>query len=348
MTKYWTINNAEGKTWIIPLKNSKVALQLYQPSGRNGKILKAMLPFFAPFASVWSPFPVSDGDVDPDLIAFLSNLFPEKDLTFSFFLGTPSVHKKSTIQVAKGKNILAYCKTSSNPAVVELFNREQAYLQWLACVGVKHVPVCLFNGKVDGFDQQVFVMSTEKDDNSVVEHEWSAAHDAFLADLVSKTGTSCVFEESDYGKYVAGLKARISDLPDGVNANVVGNVLNDIFGKFGGKSLDMVAMHGDFTPWNMFLQGRHLFVFDWEYALRTTPVNLDRYHFFTQHNFFESHWNAEQMVQYMATEEGKWIKKDDYKMYIVLIMSVFLSRENGKCQLTPLFQLWNDLLVRLS
>ena len=71
MDKYWKINNAEGKSWIIPTKNAKVALQLYQPSGRNGKLLKALLPFFAPFTSIWSPFPITEEPVEQGLTEVL-------------------------------------------------------------------------------------------------------------------------------------------------------------------------------------------------------------------------------------------------------------------------------------
>lgn len=348
MEKYWKINNAEGKTWIIPTKNSRVALQLYQPSGRNGKILKALLPFFAPLTGVWSPFPVADGPVEPGLTNFLSKLFPNKELTFSFFLGTPSAHKKSTIQIAENKNILAYCKTSNNPDVIELFNGEQKLLNWLAKVGIKHVPACLYNNSIEGYDQQVFVMSTEKDGSSKTIHEWTKMHEDFLSDLVCRTSTEGQFEDSDYYRIVSNLKSRISDLPLCMDANVVENSIAYIFNQFEGKTLNLVAMHTDFTPWNMFLQEDHLFVFDWEYALKSTPVNLDRYHFFSQQSFFEKHWSASQVIEYLNSEEGKWMNKDDFRMYIILIISIFVTREKGKCQNTDLFQYWNDLLTGIK
>ena len=37
--------------------------------------------------------------------------------------------------------------------------------------------------------------------------------------------------------------------------------------------------HGDFTPWNTFLQGGRLYVFDWEYAAENGPVGQDLAHF---------------------------------------------------------------------
>jgi len=37
--------------------------------------------------------------------------------------------------------------------------------------------------------------------------------------------------------------------------------------------------HGDFTPWNAFVQSGRLYVFDWEYADRAYPIGYDHIHF---------------------------------------------------------------------
>lgn len=33
----YRFSNADGKTWLMPAHNMQVAMNLYQPSGRNGK-----------------------------------------------------------------------------------------------------------------------------------------------------------------------------------------------------------------------------------------------------------------------------------------------------------------------
>ena len=37
----YRFSNADNKTWLMPAHNMQVAMNLYQPSGRNGKIMKA-------------------------------------------------------------------------------------------------------------------------------------------------------------------------------------------------------------------------------------------------------------------------------------------------------------------
>ena len=41
----YRFSNADNKTWLMPAHNMQVAMNLYQPSGRNGKIMKALFPW---------------------------------------------------------------------------------------------------------------------------------------------------------------------------------------------------------------------------------------------------------------------------------------------------------------
>ena len=43
--KFYRFGNADGKYWIVPARSMRTALNLYQPSGIKGKLVKALLPF---------------------------------------------------------------------------------------------------------------------------------------------------------------------------------------------------------------------------------------------------------------------------------------------------------------
>lgn len=49
MEKYIRITNKDKKMWILPCRNLKVALCLYQPSSVKGKALRKLLPVLAKF-----------------------------------------------------------------------------------------------------------------------------------------------------------------------------------------------------------------------------------------------------------------------------------------------------------
>ena len=42
--RFYRFGNADGKYWIVPAKGMRTALNLYQPSGTKGKMVKALLP----------------------------------------------------------------------------------------------------------------------------------------------------------------------------------------------------------------------------------------------------------------------------------------------------------------
>lgn len=41
---FYRFNNADGKIWIMPAKNLRTAMELYQPSGWKGKWMKRGFP----------------------------------------------------------------------------------------------------------------------------------------------------------------------------------------------------------------------------------------------------------------------------------------------------------------
>ena len=110
--------------------------------------------------------------------------------------------------------------------------------------------------------------------------------------------------------------------------------------------VEFCACHGDFTPWNMFVEKGKLFVFDFEYAALSYPAGLDRYHFFTQTAVFEKHWNADDILAYANSDEGKWIDRKLYAMYLLDVISRFTMREGGKVtgDAAAPFLLWGKLL----
>jgi hypothetical protein len=42
--RFYRFGNADGKYWIVPARGMRTALNLYQPSGIKGKMVKALLP----------------------------------------------------------------------------------------------------------------------------------------------------------------------------------------------------------------------------------------------------------------------------------------------------------------
>ena len=117
--------------------------------------------------------------------------FQEPDLEFSVFCGTPSVHRKITMQISCGSRILGYCKATESEEIAALFRGEAEMLNDLHRKGIQDVPECLFCGDTDR-KVTLFVQSTAKTSRSLVLHEWTELHTAFWRISTHVRGRGCL------------------------------------------------------------------------------------------------------------------------------------------------------------
>ena len=348
--RFYRFGNADGKYWIVPVQGMRTAMSLYQPSGIKGKMVKALLPCLHWIAPVRKAIKAQrlQCRLNSELHNLLCKVFNVQEIEFAVFEGTPSVHQKITMQLSNNGRILGYCKLSMNNDIKELFEKECGILERLCKSGVTSIPKALYCGTLTG-GIYIFVQSTEKQSSSKVVHEWSVLQEEFLAQLHENTKTTLVFEESDYYTTLSELEQRLEWLPQNIDRTIVANAIAVVKKKYSNKDVEFSASHGDFTPWNMFANGKKLFVFDFEYAAMTYPAGLDRYHFFTQTAVFEKHWGADEIIAYIGSNDGSWIDKQQYAMYLLDVISRFTMREGGKVSgnaATP-FALWGKLLERM-
>ncbi len=348
--KFYRFGNADGKYWIVPAKGMRTALNLYQPSGIKGKMVKALLPWLHWLAPVRKTIKAETLNcrLGNELHSLLCKVFGVQEIEFSIFEGTPSVHQKITMQLSQGSKILGYCKLSESNEIKALFEKESAMLNLLAKKGITNIPQVLYCGTL-GSGTHIFVQSTKKSASSRVIHEWDAMHDDFIKQLHKKTKVQLPFEKSNYYNTITQLELHRDWLPQNIDHNIVARTIENIKDNYCGKQVEFCAFHGDFTPWNMFANGNELFVFDFEYAAMSYPVGLDRYHFFTQTAVFEKHWGIGEIAAYMKSDAGNWMEKELYAMYLLDVISRFTMRENGKvtADAAKPFALWGKVLERM-
>ena len=348
--KFYRFGNSDGKYWIVPAKGMHTALNLYQPSGKKGKMVKALLPCLHWLAPVRKAIKAQSVNcrLNSELHDLLCRIFGVQEIEFAVFEGTPSVHQKITMQLSCGNRILGYCKASGSNDIKTLFEKESEMLNRLHKSGVAGIPNALYCGTL-GCGTHIFVQSTEKQASSKVIHEWSALQEAFLAQLHEKTKETVPFEESGYYTTLTALEEHLEWLPQNIDRSIVAKAINAVKERLCGTVVEYGTCHGDFTPWNMFANGKELFVFDFEYASMGYPAGLDRYHFFTQTAVFEKHWNENDIIPYIDSEAGEWIDKGLYAMYLLDVVSRFTMRERGKVtgEAAAPFKLWGKVLEKV-
>lgn len=292
---FYKINNAGGKEWIMPSRNMAVGMQLYQPTAWKGKVLKRYFPLLNGLDCLGllrkvlhieeCERPLSDA-----LLTKLQNLFSCKNIECSVFNGTPCAHQKVTIQVYQGRKILGYCKVTKNPELIAIFLREEAYLNWLNECGMTGVPRCLCCQQIEN-GMWIFVQTTTKTMRSKMHMELGLLELEFLSQLADKTRVSISFEQTDMFRWMK----RLEELRCCGNTAVM-HALKLVMEFYSIKpEMTFSAYHSDFTPWNMFVEGEELFVFDWEYAGRTYIPHLDIVHYIVQSSVFTHNLSAREL-----------------------------------------------------
>lgn len=311
-------------------------------------MLKKLFPYLKSFPFVKSKLNISivNFPVLEKLNPIAEKLFGITKPEYSIFLGTPSVHQKTTIQIFKGNKIFGYAKLSENREVAQLFNHEFNLLSKLHKSGIRNIPRPLFYGEIEE-GKYLFIQDTKKTRGVKSPNQWTSLHENFLRELKDKTVSDIPFEETDFFNSLNYLKENIGRLP-GENGEVLIPILKRIINELEGKTIPVSAYHADFTPWNMFVVKGQLYVFDWEYASLSYPSDLDKYHFYIQQLIHVEHLDAAGIIHRLKGFE--WFDSALCQIYLTDIISRYLKREdkNLSDSFLETLKIWIKLLQRIE
>lgn len=319
-----SFTNRDGKQWLIPRKNMPIGLEIYEPSGIKGKILKKCLPLVTHFrvSKGIGQFNFCNVELTGKLKALLDSIY--QNYEFSIFGGTPSTDQKVTIQIFRDKEILGYCKIGASKRTHKLFKHERDILEILDNSNMNHVPRCRGVFDLD-YAISAFIQTTEKNPGTKIEHEFGTKQKAFLDMLFERTREDIAFEETDYYSSILFLQQNIKLLQKEYQ-QVVAQAVESLLSKYIGRRVLWGVCHRDFTPWNTCTVNNQLFVFDFEYALRYAPPEIDKWHFFVQTLYFEKKMDPDEIAHEFLKRHSD--KKNDFELYLLDNISLYLLRGN--------------------
>jgi hypothetical protein len=265
--------------WLIPLDNrcaTSAGFEMIQPVSLFAKLAKVGALKVAEFGPHWL--------LGKDTL-LLSGL-PELRETFdrhvsylSFFTGTDGPHRKTTIQLMDSDGmILGYCKMSRKSHVRNYLRNEAdmlARVKFMRLLSADIPSVIAFRD--EGSATLLFTDSL-KSATHVSPKVLGKDHINFLDELRRHT------EYNGARMLLDDLAAQTKNF-DGSLSKMMGpewiSRLTSIelnLRPYADK-IPLCLCHGDFTPWNTFLQDGRFYVFDWEYARADLPVGFDLVHF---------------------------------------------------------------------
>lgn len=283
---------SNARWWLIPLSNRHVTISsmaLYQPIRTSAKVVKhaAVTLSRLGLRALWArPILYLSGE------SSLARHFGEDDLSYAYFTGTDSPHRKVAVQTMDVTGQLrGFAKVSMSPCVRPLLQHEAETLGLVNRLNLSSalVPKVLFAGEEDG--TQLLVTDTQKTPKSTTSTDLLPAHVDFLRELASKTtvpiechasGGTRRADDGRGSEYAQSLIEQFRRLEHRLPAPW-SRRLADAIGRIDATGQETLLppslTHGDFTPWNTCFVGGKLYVFDWEYAKQRRPISDDLIHF---------------------------------------------------------------------
>lgn len=197
------------------------------------------------------------------------------DSTVAYFTGTDGPHRKTSLQVMSSSGaILGYVKLSQAAHIRPYIRNEAETLNRVAALGLSSADVPKSLMLRDDAALSLLVTDSVKSAKHAAPLQPGQDHLNLLAELRAKT------EQIGAGPVLAHATQSITALaalagPDWQERIARAVAALQPFS----DQMPLCLTHGDFTPWNTFVQSGRLYVFDWEYAETAWPVGFDLAHF---------------------------------------------------------------------
>ena len=270
---------SNARWWLLPLENRHVTcsgLALFQPILSSAQWMKRGVIVLSKMGlgRLWAK-PKIYVSGRPAIAEY----FNCDSLSFAYFTGTDSPHRKVAVQVMDRRGKLkGFAKLTRNANVRQLLLHEANTLKYVSNLGLQtaYVPKVLFAGDIGNV--HMIVTDTLKTPRTKTKTHFAVEHRAFLQELAEKTTPKDPVSVEVIAKDFRTRFNRISPHLENVWCGRLEKAISALEGQSTLK-LGAGLSHGDFTPWNTFMANGRLYVFDWEYAEESRPISNDIIHF---------------------------------------------------------------------
>jgi hypothetical protein len=287
----------DGRMFLIPLESSRAtieALGIYHPQTPRARLAKSLfavglrlgigrrlLPRVQWVA--WN-HPDTTRRSTTSLLLYLEKVLGRNGLRVAISCGKPGPNRKPVLQVLTSQGeTLAYVKVASSRLSDTLVQREVGVLEYLARRSLHSFtsPIVLHSGRWNG--RELVIQSAPMGRTKAVPRDVRLHYFDVPNELATLHTQWVPLEESDFWN---DLLRRIGEISHSDHVNTLERVARKVAESLKGQPLPFHFSHGDFTSWNIKLNGEKLFVFDWEYARKAALPAHDIFHFHFQEMWF--------------------------------------------------------------
>lgn len=355
-TFYFISNPDSTIRWIYPKSLKKPSfLSFYSTSSTRAKILASIfrLSFYFRLNKKIELEVFKDSIIDRIIKQY-------KDLNYSIFTGTIGINRKAIIELNQNNSTKYFVKVALTEQSKELINNEKTILNELNKYQYKNLTI----PKIVESQSNYITIDNIAPKNQAQSSTLNEIHLNALDEIYSKTVENKSIKDSIYFEII---KENLDELSNAnLNKNFDKNKIEILIKNMkiileslnSEKEISFAYGHNDFTPWNMFVENNHLYLFDWELAKKNIVLLYDFFHFIFQSQILISKSDYKSIYEVIVTliKNNSRLKNivqkynidinENYKLYLLYTVSYYLDKYNNQEKLHDqvfwLIDVWFD------
>jgi len=284
--EYRYVKNTDGTIrWLFPKHLSRPSfLAFYSTASFRARFISGLirLAFFIRLPGLVSSGPLSlcvTGDSKVGKV-----LSKYRNCSYSIFTGTVGDNRKTIVELTSNEGVTTFIKIGITDSSRALVDHEVVQLNYLNGLEFAHLVVPRV---VDANRNGIVELTNIKPRHALQVASINPEHIRALAEMYRCSFRTIAWHELKLSESCRTLSARISEI-DFSNSQLNFDWVIALLEKLqrllvmldkSHKSAVVSLSHGDFTPWNMYLAGEKVYLFDWEMSQFDVPMAFDLVHF---------------------------------------------------------------------
>jgi hypothetical protein len=348
--------------WSIPIDAKKPTfLNLYNGQGLKANVFKLVITiaFYFGVKKFFASSVVS-GCVKDKYQSILNDLHAQ---SYSIFYGTPGENRKIIIEISDANKTFAFMKIPTSSSSRKLIHNETRQINLVSSFNLKliNIPEILYES------DDLIVISNVKPVKKDFFKGLTNTHILAIEEIYNIKGYHiCSIKNSSFIKENHTHFINVNKIPV-VNSNEVIEALYALIKEhisiIKNEDIKMCLAHGDFTPWNMYISEKKLYLYDWELSHNSMPMLYDFFHYIFQESILVDNANYEDIKLQLEnikqnTNFNLILKKYDldFDLYLkIYILSVsiyylpkYMMQENIFEQAYRSINMWHHFLTDLA
>lgn len=358
------LNKDQTLRWVFPSTlNTPLHLNFYNQQNLKAKVyaLLTKLTFKLRLKRLVATKRFSLYIKDGSELAFKNSATHTNYDNFTVFMGTVGPHRKITVGLTKKNKINHFLKIGTSVYSIASIQKEKKAYDKLVQLNLKSAftPQAHKTNNVAHLIINNIANASSKRMGTLTKN-----HIDFQLELYAKSKQlSSLDDEKNYQKHLSIQLEQLRVDNRHENSKLMIEKIKKLYKSLDKNSVITSLSHGDFTPWNMFINKENkLAIYDWE-MLKRTPLLFDVFHFIYQNEALTNKGDFksinEQIKKAFEKPELKAVIKeyniniDTYhKWYIVENVSYYLNyyaiQEKLHLQVNWLLNIWDSALTHFT